>query len=76
LPEEFISFHDVPDPSRYAATSGGLPPDGATKSSTSSLSHDHNLAVTFDAWPELPVAVKAAILALISAASGKGLPGA
>jgi hypothetical protein len=69
-----MSIHAVHDPSQYATTSGGLRPEGATKSSSRSLPHVPDLAVTIDASRELPLAVEGGILAMISAASGKGLP--
>jgi hypothetical protein len=44
-------------------------PRGATKSATSALANDPDFAVVLAAWPELPHAVRAAIVATVKAAS-------
>jgi hypothetical protein len=52
-----------------ATTNGNTRPGCATESATSSLNDDPDLAVVVAAWPELPVAVRAGIVAMVKAAT-------
>jgi hypothetical protein len=65
----------VPDSCQEATASVNPHPTGATSSATVSLSNDPDLAAIIDAWPALPEAVQAGILAMVKAAAGSGMPG-
>ena len=67
--KELVTHHEVGD-SRQQATLGVMPrPPVATKSATSPLADDPDFAVVLAAWPELPHAVRAAIVATVKAAA-------
>ena len=55
---------------QYPNESGSIRPATATQNATRLLPDDAGLAAVVDAWPDLPEAVKAGIVAMVKAASG------
>ena len=65
-----VATHDNEGESRQEATASDMPrPLAATKSATTLLADDPDLAVVLAAWPDLPLAVRAAVVATVKAAS-------
>jgi len=58
-----------PDLRQRATANGGRRPARGTESATSPLPDDPDLAVVVAAWPELPEAVRAGIVAMVKDAS-------
>jgi hypothetical protein len=60
---------DQANPRQQAASNAMPRPTGATKSATSPVPDDRDLAVVLAAWPELPEAIRAGIAAMVKAAA-------
>ena len=61
----------IPSSRQYPNESGSIRPLTATQNATRLPPDDPGLAAVVEAWPELPEALKAGILAMVKAASGK-----
>ena len=65
-----------PSSRQNAADSGSIRPSTATKTATAlcqrHVTDDPDLAAVVHAWPDLPKAIRADIVAIVKAASGKG----
>ena len=57
-----------PSSRQYPNESGSIRPPTATRNATRLLPDDPGLAAVVDAWPDLPEAIKAGILAMVKAA--------
>jgi hypothetical protein len=64
---------DDPNPSSHQDASRGIRkhPPSATQNATRVLPTDPDLAAVIEAWDRLPAAVRAGIVAMVRAASGK-----
>jgi len=66
------SGHPSPSSRQYPNESGSIRPLTATQSATHpcqpAVTTDPDLAAVVDAWPELPEAIKAGIVAIVKAA--------
>ena len=67
VPRGVMSFPGWPDSRREPAGSDSRRPPRATKSATRPLPEDLDLAAVVSAWPNLPDAVRAGILAMVRA---------
>ncbi len=63
----------IPSSRQYPNESGSIRSLTATQNATRLLPDDPDLAAVVNAWPDLPEAMKAGILAMVKAASGKGV---
>ena len=70
-PKGVSLFQEQPDSRQQAAASVDPRPGRATKSATEWLPDDPDLGAIIDAWPELPAAVKAGIVAMVKASPRK-----
>ena len=61
----------IPSTRQYPNESGSIRPATATQNATRLLPDDPGLAAVVDAWPELPEAIRAGIVAMINASLGK-----
>ncbi len=61
----------IPSSRQYPKESGSIRPLTATRNATRLLPDDPGLAAVADAWPDLPEALKACILAMVRAVPGK-----
>ncbi len=61
----------IPSSRQYQNEYGSIRPHTATQKATRLLPNDPGLAAVVDAWPDLPEAIRAGILAMIGAGSGK-----
>ncbi len=61
----------IPSTRQYPNESGSIHPLTATQNATRLLPDDPGLAAVVAAWPDLPEAIKAGIVAMVKAATGK-----
>ncbi len=65
------SAHSLLSSRQDTTDSASIRPPTATQNATRLLPDDPGLAAVVDAWPDLPEAIRAGILAMIGAGSGK-----